>query len=136
MVLDVRVHLRGEGAMSARDDPPGNPIAWRVQLAQRLRSGNARQLRELVGMTRQDLTNQLGADYSSVWRWETGRGVPRDIGVILRWLVILVEMEAALSHAGIGPEILQHNQTPTTEQADATSLPDQSAEGTGDPSQR
>jgi transcriptional regulator with XRE-family HTH domain len=65
-------------------------IVWIRKLA---RSGEARRIRERLGISVPELAVALRVHPSSLSRWETGRATPR-AGVARRWAVILVDLGA------------------------------------------
>lgn len=66
-----------------------NPVRDRARLRRMLEEGTAQQLRGRVGMPREELARQLGVDYTSVYRWETGPAMPRSNAVAAHWLALL-----------------------------------------------
>jgi transcriptional regulator with XRE-family HTH domain len=129
--------------MQPQQEPPGDPVDWRLRLVAQLRSGEARQLREQIGMSQDELAGRLQVARLSVVRWENGQGFPRDIRVIVRWSNVLTAIQTALGAAGgdghpppVGRPAAQTSTTQNThtlgEASEAASLPDQSAEGRGD----
>lgn len=64
-------------------------VQYRARLARMLGTGEAVELRQRVGMSQKELARKLQVDNTSVNRWETGKGVPRDVRVVVRWINFL-----------------------------------------------
>jgi transcriptional regulator with XRE-family HTH domain len=126
------------------EDPDGqDPITWQARLVRMLETGEAAQLRERIGMSQKELARRLQVERTSVWRWESGQGIPRDYRVAVRWVNILTAIQTALGAVDgdghpppVGRPAAQTSTTQNThtlgEASEAASLSDQSAGERGD----
>src|SRR5713101_5658494 len=73
---------------------PANDELVRLAVIRALaRSGEARRIRERAGLSRQDISPEVGADQSSIGRWEAGLTTPRR-DAALRWERVLRRLQS------------------------------------------
>jgi transcriptional regulator with XRE-family HTH domain len=76
-----------------------NKLKNLTRIRQEAKSGRARMRRQNAGLSLRDLAAALGVDPATLWRWETGRSIPRATAA-LQWAEALQEVDGVRRSGG------------------------------------